>query len=316
MRAQATAGACARIPDVRSTFALLLAGCTAGVPLPPRAVALNNAGIEALAAGDLEGADAQLSLALEYSPTFVDALVNLGLVELQRGNFERARTLFTRARRLNPDVAQPHHALGVLAERTGRPDQASAHYYEALRVDPGFSPARANLCRLLFAAGLLDEALVQYRRLLATTPADSAARAGMIETLERLGRHTEAGTELSRALAADPGSRELRLLEGRSLLRRGQVEQALERLVSLAERSDELGARALAFAGAAELARGNVARAAGAARAALAVSPDDAVAIYVLALALERAGSPDAAPWLERARAILPRDPLLEGLRR
>ncbi len=300
---------------MRPILALLLAGCTAGAPLPPRAVSLNNAGIEALAAGDLETADARLSLALEYSPTFVDALVNLGLVELARGNFERARTLFARARRLNPDVAQPHHALGVLAERTGRPDQASSHYYAALRVDPGFTPARANLCRLLFAGGLLHEALVQYRRLLAATPNDSVARAGMIETLERLGRGEEAEAELSRALAADPSSGELRLLEGRAYLKRGDVDAALERFLPLAERSDELGARALAFAGAAELARGNVARAAGAARAALDLFPDDPVAIYVFALALHRAGSPDAAPWLSRARALLPHDPLLFGLR-
>ena len=97
--------------------ATLLIGCSAGAPLPPPAAALNRAGIEALERGDLETADARFSVALEYSPRFVDALVNLGLVELERGNFRRASVLFERARRLNPDVAQPHHALGVLAER-------------------------------------------------------------------------------------------------------------------------------------------------------------------------------------------------------
>src|ERR1044071_5941388 len=113
----------------------LVAGCSAGAPLPPQAAALNAAGVEALAAGDLETADARLSVALEYSPRFVEALVNLGLVEVERGNFARARLLCERARRLNPDVAQPHHALGILAERERRPDVASKLYYEALRVD-------------------------------------------------------------------------------------------------------------------------------------------------------------------------------------
>jgi tetratricopeptide (TPR) repeat protein len=279
-------------------------------------LALNNAGVEALTAGDLETADARLSLALEYSPTFVEALVNLGLVELERGNFERARTLLERARRLNPDVAQPHHALGVLAERSGRPDHASRHYYEALRVDPGFTPARSNLCRLLFAAGLFEEALVQYRRLLAAAPGDSVARAGMIETLERLDRRAEAEAELTAALVRDPSSAELGVLEGRSLLRRGRLSDALERLRPFAQRRDELGARALAFTGVAELARGHVPGAVGAARAALALSPEELVATYVLAVALAASGSPDAGPWVRRARRLLPDDPLLRGLPR
>ena len=141
-----------------------LGGCAGTAPLPPQAVALNRAGAEALAKGDLETADARFSLALEYSPRFVEALVNQGLLELQRGNFERARELLMRARRLNTDVAQPHHALGILAERQARPDEASRHYYDALAVDPGFAPSRAPLARLLFDAGMLDDALSQFRR--------------------------------------------------------------------------------------------------------------------------------------------------------
>ena len=44
---------------------------------------MNEAGVAALAGGDLEAADARFSLALEYNPKFVDALTNQGLVELQ-----------------------------------------------------------------------------------------------------------------------------------------------------------------------------------------------------------------------------------------
>src|SRR5688572_28464098 len=171
---------------------LLLPACAGTAPLPPKAVALNRAGAEALEAGDLETADARLSLALEYSPRFVEALVNQGLVELQRGNFDRARDLMTRARRLNPDVAQPHHAQGVLAERQARPDVASRHCYDALAVDPGFGPSRANLARLLFDAGMLEEALVQFKCLIEVTPESPEAHVGLAETLLRLGRMAEA----------------------------------------------------------------------------------------------------------------------------
>src|SRR6476469_8136580 len=117
-------------------FALVALGpflaCTGTAPLAPKAVALNQAGTEALAEGNLETAEARFALALEFHPRFVEALTNLGLVEMQRGNLARATLLFERARRINADLAQPHHALGVVAERTRRPDVASEHYREAL----------------------------------------------------------------------------------------------------------------------------------------------------------------------------------------
>jgi tetratricopeptide (TPR) repeat protein len=301
---------------MRHLLVVALAGCSAGAALPPAAAALNSAGVEALAAGDLETADSRLSLALEYSPRFVEALVNLGLVELERGNFTRARMLFERARRTNPDMAQPHHALGVLAERERRPDRASVHYYEALRVDPGFAPARDNLARLLFAGGLVEEALVQYGRLVELLPDDPRVTAGLVETLVRLRRFDEADRRLEIARRKNPDAPELRLLDARHALREGRVTAALDELAPLVERHDELGARALGFLATAELARQNPQEAARAAQRALVLVPDDAVATYALALALGALGSPDARAWVRRARRSAPNDPLLAELER
>jgi Flp pilus assembly protein TadD len=299
---------------MRGALALLVVGCSAGSPLPPPAAALNAAGVAALAAGDLETADARFSVALEYSPRFVAALVNLGLVELERGNFTRAQELFERARRLNPDVAQPHHALGVLAERTRRPDLASANYYEALRVDPGFAPARANLARLLFAAGELEEALVQFERLVQVAPADAGASAGLIETLVRLRRFDEADAALERALALTADAKALVLLDARRLLRTGKHDHAVARLTPLSQRHDELGVAALAWLAVAELESGDCAQAATLAWRALGSEPENGVATYALAVALGRLGRPEAAAWLARARRVSPRDPLLRSL--
>jgi len=295
---------------------LVLVGCSAGAPLPPTAAALNAAGVSALAQGDLETADAHLSLALEYSPRFVEALVNLGLVELERGNFTRARTLFERARRANPDMAQPHHALGILAEREHRPDRASAHYYEALRVDPGFAVARDNLARLLFAGGFVEEALVQYQRLVALVPGDPHAGAGLVEALVRLHRYDEADRWLDSLLVQTPDAPELGLLEARRALRHGDRAQAFARLRSLGERHDELGAAALGFLASAELSEGNTEQAVRTARHALALDPNSTVATYTLALALGALASPDAVAWVRRARRTAPNDPLLTELER
>ena len=107
-------------------------GCAGTVPLPAKAIELNAAGALALAQGDLSAAEARLSVALEYSPRFVEAWVNLGYVELERGNFEQARRDFLRARELNQDLPAPHHALGVLEEEQGRRERAEGHYRAAL----------------------------------------------------------------------------------------------------------------------------------------------------------------------------------------
>lgn len=283
-------------------WSLSIQGCAGSAPLPPQAVALNRAGAEALARGDLETADARFNLALEYSPRFVEALVNQGLVELQRGNFDRARELFTRARRLNEDVAQPHHALGVLAERQARPDEASRHYYEALAVDPGFEPARANLARLLFDAGMLEEALVQFKRLVEVAPRSAEAQLGLAETLLRLGRVAEAEAITHAAAERHPDEPDLKVLEARALMRRGQIERAIELLLPLGYGHDDVAAHALGWLATAELLRGESRRAVGAAERALALDPDSRVAIYVMGQALESLGDPAALAWQERAR--------------
>jgi Flp pilus assembly protein TadD len=291
-----------RSARIRALLGLSLLSCAGTAPLPPQAVALNRAGAEALARGDLETADARLSLALEYSPRFVEALVNQGLVELQRGNFERARELITRARRLNADVAQPHHALGILAERQARPDEASRHYYDALAVDPGFASARANLARLLFDAGMLEEALIQLKRLAEVAPDSPEAQQGLAETLLRLGRVDEAEAVTRQARERFPDSAELAVLAARSLLRKGEVARAVELLSPLGYGRDDVAANALGWLATAELLRGQPRLAVGAAKRALELEPTSSVATYAMAQALEALGDPSALTWRRRAR--------------
>lgn len=292
-------------PAILCAFALL--ACSGHAPLPQKALELNQAGAEALAQGDLELADARFSVALEYSPHFVEALVNLGLVEIERGNFSRAEQLFTRARRLNPDIAQPHHGLGVLAERQRRPDRASEHYREALRVDPGFSPARANLGRLLFESGHLEEARIAFQRLIEVAPGEADGFIGLGETLIRLGRFREADRVVQAARARFSQHPTLELLSARALLRSGRAEEAIARLVPLVERRDDLAAASLSWLATAELVRGRPEHAIGAAREALALDPEQPVATQALALALHQLQDPAAAAW--RARALRLRTP-------
>jgi protein O-GlcNAc transferase len=295
-----------RIAAVALTLPIFCFACTGTAPLPPKALALNEAGVAALASGDLETADARFGLALEYNPNFVDALTNQGLVELQRGNFERARQLLTRARRLNPDVAQPHHALGVLAERERRPDLASRNYYEALRVDPGFGPSRANLAHLLYDGGLYEDALLQFKRLVEVAPDVIEAHVGLAATLLHLERMPEATEVIENARAAAPDHPELAILTARLEIRRGQFDAAIARLSPLTHTRSDLAVHALSWLAAAEVAQGHPREAARAAERAIALAPDDALASYALGLSLKKLGDPAAQRWLDRASALSP----------
>ena len=292
------------------TMASCLA-CTGTAPLAPKAVALNQAGTEALAQGNLETAEARFALALEFHPRFVEALTNLGSVEMQRGNLTRAKLLFERARRINADLAQPHHALGVVAERERRPDVASDHYREALRVNPGFGPSRANLGRMLFAAGRYDEAREQFARLVEVDPALLTGRTGLAETLLQLGRADDSDAVLDRARADFGEAPEIVLLEARRRLRRGAMAEAEAMLFSLTPGHDDTARAAWSWLAVTRLARADPEGALAAAEKALHFDRHDAVATFVVAMTLAEAKDPRARAWIERAHRLAPRAPIL-----
>jgi len=277
--------------SVTVALAAALAGmaCAPMAALPRRAIELNTAGAHALVQGDLSVAEACLSVALEYSPRFVEAWVNLGYVELRRGNFEQARRDFARARDLNQDIPAPHHALGLLADKDGRGEEAERHYRAALKVDPGFAPARANLARRLFSRGQYEDAREQFERLEQVAPDAVTGWAGDAEALLQLGRDAEAERVVAVARERLGDAPALMLLLGRERLARGEWEDAEAALAPLVGDSDRSRAcAALAWIAVGRVGRGDSAGALAAARAALAIDRDDETARYALVLASRR----------------------------
>jgi Tfp pilus assembly protein PilF len=271
---------------------LTVFACGTPAALPRKAVELNTLGAQSLASGDLSGAEARLSVALEYSPRFVEAWVNLGYVELARGSFEEARRDFSRARELNQDIPAPHHALGVLAEAEGQGALAESFYRAALKVDPGFAPARANLGRRLFARAQFENAREQFERLMAVAPAEVRGWTGAVESLLALRREADAEAVLSRARARLGDLPALMLLVARQHLASAEWEEAETTLAPLTGQRDRGAAGAAwAWIAVARVGRGDHDGAEEAARAALAIDRSDPVALYALRLSAGR-GTP------------------------
>jgi tetratricopeptide (TPR) repeat protein len=270
-----------------SAFAALLlcvlAGCAHPARLPAKAIELNRDGASAMAAGDLEKAEARIALALEYNPRFTEAWVNLGTIEMNRGNFERAHHDFVKARDLNPDLPSPHHALGLLADRQGSVADAEKHYRAALKVDPGFAPARVNLARRLFERGVFEEAREQFLRTTQVAPEYVEGWAGLCETLLRLRRIDDADEVLGHARERFRDNPSIDLLEARLLLRRGAFAEAEARLTPLARLPDRQRTSAvLSWLAIARIGEGDVDGAIEAAKRAISLDPDDGVARYAL----------------------------------
>lgn len=286
-------------------LSLSLLGCASRPPLPPRALELNHAGVAALGAGDLSTAAARFSLATEYGPRFTEAWVNLGLVELRRGNLDLAKKRFEKARALNADLPTPHHALGLLAEKRHLGGEAEEHYALALRVDPGFVPARLNLGRLLFARRAFDQAREQFLRLTEVAPGAAAGHVGLVECLFKLGREGEADEALARGRRLVGDDAELAMLVGRQLLHRGNYDDAERVFAELTVADDARRATsAWAFVAVARLGKGDAVAAEHAASQALRGDRDEAVATYVMALALSARGDARAPHYVARARAL------------
>lgn len=262
---------------------LLLSACSPRGAIHPNAVELNKNGAYALAHGDLETAQARLSLAVEYHPNFVEAWINLGLLELARGDVAAAEKHFKRALAIDKDAAGARVGLGVVAERRSDPALAEKEYRAALAIDPGLPEPRANLARLLADRGALDEARDHLRRLIEVQAGDPAGWIALCEVLWRMGRDAEASALVDEAQTHLGDRPEVELLLGRRDLRAGDHDEAIAHLEPLAKIPGALGRAAGGWLAIAKLEKGDREGARAAARAVLARDPEDALAQHVLA---------------------------------
>lgn len=185
----------------RILLALWLTSCTS-TAIAPLAREHNARGAALLAAGDLERAEANLRLALEYAPGLAEARMNLGVLAFRRGRLEEAERELRLALSLREDFGEAWGNLGAVLEAMGRSDDAEAAYVAALRVHPGLSFARRDLGRLLLWQGRLGEARAQLLRLLETDD-DLVGHALLAWCELRLERPEAARERIARAFAPD-----------------------------------------------------------------------------------------------------------------
>jgi Flp pilus assembly protein TadD len=209
------------------------------------------------------------------NPQFaVDAAVCL----VMQGRAREAEQQLRRAAQRHPEFAMAWYNLGNVLREQGRAEEAADAYRRVIRLDPAFADAYSGLGSILHARDLFDDAEQAYRQHLALKPHSPEGCFNLASLLNDLGRPAEAvavcrrGIEHTRGAAVLP---ELQRLLGSALAQLGQFTKAL-----------------------------------GAFRAAAAMAPNNARALWGCGVALLQAGSPqEGLRWLVRALELAPERP-------
>jgi Flp pilus assembly protein TadD len=165
----------------------------------------NNRGVEAMRAGDLRSAFANLKLAIAKDPTVASAWVNLG-------------ALYSRQRRF---------------------DFAQAAYQRALEVQPSDKSALTNLARLNDELGNSEAAAAYRQRVRHYEDLNPYYHYALAENAYRVGDDAGALAEIKKAIALKNDDHRLYFLEGLIHYRRGDVSDARSSIAMAERLSDE-----------------------------------------------------------------------------
>ncbi len=299
-------------------LALLASGCTSSA-ISPLAVQHNHAGAELLGAGDLERAEANFRLALEYAPGLPEARMNLGVLALRRGRPALAEEELRAAIGLREDFPEAWANLGAALEAQGRTGEAEDAYLSALAIHPGLAVARRNVGRLLLSEARHVEARAHLLRLLESDPTDREGHALLAWCELLLGRPDAAAARLRYAFADAAATEDARvvppvayLVRAIAELREGSLEEALRDLTE-AERDRTLHREVALRRAAIEVVLGDPTAAMARLGPLLEDDPFDAAAHLLMARASADLDDPERA--IEHAHAALELAPDLEAAR-
>lgn len=183
---------------------LFFTACTTAFVPHQRAMECNELCAQYIAMGNLQAAEDQCDLGLQFSPQYADLWVNKGVIAYNRGQEAKAKEYLIKALRLNQDQAQAYNNLGMIYMKEQGYGKAHDNFSRALRVNPDYLEARYNLALAFKALGEEEKARKELRTLLHVKPdiADAWAQLGQMDIDD--GSWEEAIDNLGKATQLDP----------------------------------------------------------------------------------------------------------------
>jgi len=278
--------------------------------------------------GRPEAALADLQRALDRDPRSADALREMGWAHQALGRPEQAEQALRNALDLRPSDWATHNYLGRVYLSKGRLAEAEAEFRRVVLLTPDNPRGYTNLGSICYRQGRLEEAETMLQRSVEIRPT-AAALSNLGTTRFFLGRYEEAAQAFEKAVELSPRDASARLNLGRAYFvapgMRERSRAPLGQALALLEQESAVNPReagliagqadAHAMLGHAKQARALSARA-------VALAPDDADVLAVVASVDETFG--DRAAALQKiSRAVangyprweVERDPALRALR-
>lgn len=183
---------------------LLLHACAGAPPPHQRALEANELCAQYIGQNNLQTAEDQCDLGLQFSPQYADLWVNKGNIAFLRGQYPNAKEHYIKALRLNPDQAQAYSNLGNIYMKEQKYGTAADNFRAALRVNPDYLEARYNLALAYVALKKVDDAKKEFRTLIQIYPnlSDPWAQLGVLAIED--GDYTGAIEDLEKATQLDP----------------------------------------------------------------------------------------------------------------
>jgi tetratricopeptide (TPR) repeat protein len=153
-----------------------IADATRAIDLDPRfAVAYNNRCFALIIKGETDRAIADCTRAIDLDPRFAIAYSNRGAAWQKKREFDRAIADFNEAIRLKPTFAYCYYQRGDAWRAKRDRDAAIRDYSEAIRLDPKTADAYFGRAAMRWEKGDFDGALADLRRNLQLKPANPFA---------------------------------------------------------------------------------------------------------------------------------------------
>ena len=134
------------------------------IELKPDAEAYYNRGIAKRAKGDLDGAIADYTKAIELKPDYAVAYSNRGAAKQAKGDLDGAIADFTKAIELKPDYPHAYVNRGIAKRAKGDSDGAIADCTKAIELKPDYAEAYSNRGGAKRAKGDLDGAIADLHQ--------------------------------------------------------------------------------------------------------------------------------------------------------
>lgn len=278
---------------------------------PQYAEALNNLGTLFGRQAKNSAAAQLFREAISISPQYTQALINLGLTLAAQANYSEAEKPLQNALALEPNNASALTGLGMLQGKSGRDADSVQTFRKLVGLYPASSEAHVNLGIALGDIYDLQGALAEFSEAIRLTPNSWLARYNKGRVLYALGQKEAARKELGEAVRLSPNYVNALFLLGVVEHSSPYATELFQRVVNLQPNNAE----ARLYLGRNLLQEGKKAEAIAQWEKAVEADPENLSAFANLARVLSQTGSPEAAQYMAKFKALQERQEATDRVR-